>query len=159
MPSPTESPILRHDALTLIALPNSIHIGRTYATAVLRGWGHLDDDFLADAQLVVSELLTNAVDALGFTDPRVVITARAVVRIYLSELSDCVLIEVWDPHPRIPHPRGMPPPDALRGRGLEIVRHLTRDSGYSVLPDGAHAGGKIVFATLPFPQEEPPRAP
>ncbi|PZG47589.1 hypothetical protein C1I98_13200, partial [Spongiactinospora gelatinilytica] len=152
MPNPTESPILRHDALTLIALPNSIHIGRTYATAVLRGWGHLDDDFLADAQLIVSELLTNAVDVLGFTDPGAVITARAIVRVYLSELSDCVRIEVWDPHPRIPQPRGMPPADALRGRGLEIVRHLARDSGYSVLADGPQASGKTVFATLPFPK-------
>ncbi|MDF5751249.1 ATP-binding protein [Spongiactinospora sp. TRM90649] len=151
MPHLTDSPALRRDGLTLVALPNSVQIGRLYTTAVLRGWGYLNQEFLDDAQLVVSELLTNSVQAMRSANGHTPVTARSFIKITLSELRDRMCVEVWDPHPGLPHPGGMPDAESLRGRGLEIVRALALDMGYRVPRDGSTTAGKTVFATLPFP--------
>lgn len=49
-------------ALELAPLPTAIPCFRLHAVAVLREWG-LPHDLVADAQMLVSELMTNAADA------------------------------------------------------------------------------------------------
>jgi anti-sigma regulatory factor (Ser/Thr protein kinase) len=76
-----------------------------------------------DSELLVSELVTNAVKATAGRD-------GAAVRLRLSGDSARILIEVWDADPRAPEPKdlgehGTPDPQEERGRGLFLVAALS----------------------------------
>lgn len=92
----------------------------TDAPAAARRWvgsldAIIDADRLADAVLVVSELVSNSVQhATGGGDGRIELTARSRV--------DEVEIGVRDGAGFVlPSDVGMPPPGESRGRGLPIV--------------------------------------
>jgi anti-sigma regulatory factor (Ser/Thr protein kinase) len=77
----------------------------------------------SDSELLVSELVTNAVKATAGRD-------EAAVRLRLSGGSARVLIEVWDADPRAPASedlgeRGTPDPQQEGGRGLFLVAALS----------------------------------
>ncbi|MEU6812806.1 ATP-binding protein [Streptomyces sp. NPDC046831] len=98
-----------------------------------------DRDALSDAQLVASELTTNAIlHGGGVTDFHVDLVGRGV-RVCVSDRSD-----------RPPVTR--PPVDRhgrrrVGGRGWPIVCRLARDVQVSGLP----SGGKCVSAVVPLP--------
>jgi anti-sigma regulatory factor (Ser/Thr protein kinase) len=77
-----------------------------------------------DAELLVSELMTNAVKATaGHDDQR-------AVRLRLSANGARVLIEVWDADPQPPAPEDLgedeiPDPEEEGGRGLFLVTALS----------------------------------
>jgi anti-sigma regulatory factor (Ser/Thr protein kinase) len=103
--------------LDLGALPSAVPCARHYATYVLAEWSHLAR-LTADAQLIVSELVSNAVcHALG------------PVTMRLRANSDSLLIEVQDELPAFPEPHSHAV-DAECGRGLTIVSALSRAWGY-----------------------------
>ncbi len=84
------------------------------------------------AELALSELVTNGV-LHAHTD--------LVVRVHLRE--DEVEVEVRDANPARPvQPRGIDT-EATTGRGLELVRALTRDCGVRTESDG-----KVVWFTV-----------
>jgi anti-sigma regulatory factor (Ser/Thr protein kinase) len=56
-------------ALELAPLPTAIPCFRLHTVAVLTEWG-LPRDLIADAQMLVSELMTNAADASGLLPER-----------------------------------------------------------------------------------------
>jgi anti-sigma regulatory factor (Ser/Thr protein kinase) len=104
---------LHPDYLEFAARPGAVACARLHARNMLWEWGL---DWLApDAELLVGELMTNAVRA---TAPR----DEALVRLRLSSDRTQVLIEVWDPDP-------WPPAAADRdeddGRGLFLVTALS----------------------------------
>ena len=76
-----------------------------------------------DGELLVSELVTNAVTAMaGY--------GQAAIRLRLSAGRTRVLIEVWDADPRPPEPKdlgeyGTPDPQEEGGRGLFLVAALS----------------------------------
>jgi hypothetical protein len=135
------------NSLTLAALPTAAKLSRTQVSVTLRWWGlgHLVDE----AQLVTSELVTNAVEATGIVTHNPAWGERqdlATIRLRLTHLETRIVIEVWD--------RDLTPPavkdlsaDAEDGRGLAIVGALSRQWGYFHPIEG----GKVVWAELPIP--------
>jgi anti-sigma regulatory factor (Ser/Thr protein kinase) len=107
-----------HSYLELAALPTAVACARLHARNMLWEWGL---DWLApDAELLVAELMTNAVKA-------VLPQNEAVVRLRLSSDGTQVLIEVWDaePWPPAAADHGEDGPQAEAGRGLFLVAALS----------------------------------
>lgn len=98
-------------------------------TRQLSAWGltRITDD----VELVVSELVANAVEHAG-----------GVRSIALTALNGCVRVEVSDGDPTPPTLR-MADPTQPRGRGLQLVAAVSQDWG--VRPAD---GGKVVWAEL-----------
>src|SRR5689334_25157325 len=82
--------------LELGALPTAVPCARLHARHLLWEWGL--NGLAADTELLVSELVTNAVKA---TAER----RQAAILLRLSSDSARVLIEVWDADPQPPAPK------------------------------------------------------
>ena len=110
--------------------PAHVRLARYFVAQTLRGWSL--DDVVGDAQLVVSELASNAV-----------LHARAEVRLTLrSDGKSWVRIELRDDNPRLPALVTFSD-DATSGRGLSMVDALSTSWGVDRL-----GGGKTVWAEL-----------
>lgn len=110
--------------------PAHVRLSRSFVARTLREWnlGALVDD----AQLIVSELASNAVLHSG-----------SGVRVTLrSDGKFWVRIELRDDNPRLPAPVAFSH-DATCGRGLSIVDALSTSWGV-----GRQGGGKTVWAEL-----------
>jgi anti-sigma regulatory factor (Ser/Thr protein kinase) len=132
--------------LELGALPTAVPCARLHTRQVLWEW-HLDA--LSDtAELVVSELVTNAVRvSAGLTGSRRAgrwIPGMPPVRLWLSSDRERILIQVWDASDRHPVPQ-QSEPDAESGRGLLLVESLSADWG-SYPAD--RSSGKVVWALI-----------
>lgn len=120
----------------LTASLNAPYQARWHLRNALASWG-IAAEVIETAELVTSELVTNAVKASGIgTDP-IVLTlcyARRALR-----------IEVTD---GCPSPPILSPvlPEAESGRGMLIVEMLSSEWSYSCLPSGL---GKTVYCVLP----------
>lgn len=110
--------------------PEAPFRARRFVAEVLRGSGH-DGLLVEDAQLVASELATNAV--LHARSPFAV-TARADDR--------GVRVAVRDGAAALPQPQN-PGPRRSSGRGLRLVSAVARNWGVELSPDG-----KTVWAQL-----------
>lgn len=96
-------------SLPLGALPGATPCARLHARAVLHEWGL--DDLAEAAELIVSELVTNAVRASTTPDGRPRYDGAGMPVVVLRLASDRIklLVEVWDVipgarPPRIPGP-------------------------------------------------------
>jgi len=123
-------------ALELAPLPTAIPCFRLHAAAVLREWG-LPRDLVEDAQMLVSELMTNAMDA------SVVLPERPPVTLRLLAGGTSLVIEAWDQNPLDLEPR-QADVDAECGRGLTVVAALSTRWGCQ-RTSGRH---KVVWAEL-----------
>jgi anti-sigma regulatory factor (Ser/Thr protein kinase) len=132
-------------ALVLGALPTATPCARLHARNVAREWGLRE---LSDTvELVVSELVTNAVSASVDENQRPHYTdahGAAYVRLRLSTDRRAVFVEVWDENVRPPEPSqaGL---DDEGGRGLMLVEALAERWGWDLAANGR---GKIVWALL-----------
>ncbi len=127
--------------LELGALPTAVPCARLHARHVLREWGL--NRLAPDSELLVSELVTNAVQATAGRD-------EAAVRLRLSGDSTRVLIEVWDADPRAPAPKdlgelGAPDPQEEGGRGLFLVATLSARWDWYPTREPA---GKVVWCEI-----------
>jgi anti-sigma regulatory factor (Ser/Thr protein kinase) len=124
------------DALELGPLPDAVPCARLHARQVLWEWGLTR--LAAGAELLVSELVTNAVVALR--------SARQLspVRLWLLADRTRVLVLVWDAslRPPVPVRAGQ---DAVNGRGLLLVDAISQGWDW-YFPQ--HAGGKVVWALV-----------
>jgi anti-sigma regulatory factor (Ser/Thr protein kinase) len=121
--------------LELGPLPSAVPCARLHAKHIFREWGlaHVADD----AELIVSELMTNALNAAKPPPERQPITLQ------LLASREYLLIQVWDALTAAPAPR----PHAIdseTGRGLEIVTLLCDQWGYY----HPAQGGKVTWAAL-----------
>lgn len=109
---------LRRSSLALGALPSAVPCARLHARQVLWEWGLSEV-----AELLVSELVTNAVQAAQATVNDLPVNVR------LSANRDRLLIEVWDSNVQPPVPcmleNGLPEIDAESGRGLFLMETLS----------------------------------
>ena len=124
---------------TLVTLPTSPFWARRYTRTFLGSCRGISQDTAQAAELLVSELVTNAVRFAG--DP-----ARAgtsLVSLSLRHFREHLLIEVYDSDDT-PPALSRPGDDAESGRGLMLVSALSKEWSY-FLPPG---GGKVVYCVL-----------
>jgi serine/threonine-protein kinase RsbW len=110
---------------------------------VLREWGGLAAR-TDDAELVVSELVTNGVQASRAM-------THATIRLWLASDQVQVVICVWDASPQ-PPVRMDAAEDAENGRGLLLVEAVSKQRGWFPAEPGRPRAdghdGKIVWAVL-----------
>ncbi|MDQ0776323.1 anti-sigma regulatory factor (Ser/Thr protein kinase) [Streptomyces aurantiacus] len=138
----SEVPTLHVSRLHLVAMPSAVPVAREFVHQALRHWKL--DDYAADAALMMTELVSNAIKATGFTDrqPRPwEVTAQHVIAVQLRAIGDVLYIEVWDRSPLVPIKQDITA-EAEGGRGLHLVEALSEKWGTYWPP----AGGKIVWA-------------
>jgi anti-sigma regulatory factor (Ser/Thr protein kinase) len=128
----------RWSFLELGALASAVPCARLHARHLLWEWGL--KELMEVAELVVSELVTNAVQASGGTGEGG--TAVPVVGLWLVTDDVQVLVQVSDASLRPPQP-AEPGADAESGRGLLLVETLTADWGWCAVPGRP---GKVVWA-------------
>lgn len=141
-------PVLYHEEISVVALDVSLTAprwARRHTADVLNRWG------LAEISpavcLTVSELITNAVQAVdsvpeGVMPPRLRLV-RLTLRLHLRHLT----VEVFDADSRLPEPRN-PAADDEGGRGLWIAAAEAGRIGVTPVPDG----GKVVWAEFNRPR-------
>lgn len=132
----------RSNCMLMPALPRSVTQVRSYARWLLGTW---QLESMADTvELLVSELVTNAINATGVIDegPDESDLVGKVKPIYvcLSLRSETLLIEVWDASSQPPLKRAATDEDE-NGRGLLLVQALSKEWGCDVL----ETGGKTVW--------------
>ncbi len=126
--------------LVLGALPGAVPCARLHARLVLVEWGL--KALAESAELVVSELITNAVrTSAGLPEAQ---HSLPTVRMWLSADHERVLIQVWDADHQLPVPQ-QPDPDAEHGRGLLLVESLSEAWG-AYRPQ--RSIGKIAWAVM-----------
>ncbi len=140
MPTARTPSYPRGSGLLLGALPSAVPCARLHARLVLAEWGL---KALAEtAELIVSELITNAVRAAAGLPARQ--QGLPTVRMWLSANHEGVLIQVWDADEQMPA-RQQAESDAEHGRGLLLVESLSTAWG-AYRPQ--RSNGKVVWATL-----------
>jgi hypothetical protein len=126
--------------------PESVGAAREFTRATLAGWGMAA--LCDDAELVISELVTNALrHALagpGGAAPPGRAGDAPVIRLRLLAQAPYLMCMVSDPSRAIPMPRE-PGPEAIAGRGLQVIESCSSRWGWHLLDDG----GKVVWALLP----------
>jgi anti-sigma regulatory factor (Ser/Thr protein kinase) len=125
----------RQSHLDLGALASAVPCARLHTRHVLWEWGLTA--LCDDAALIVSELVTNAIEASADSPAR-------FVTLKLAADATCLSIGVWDDSPQLPEPQPHEI-DSDSGRGFEIVTMLS--ASISIIPD-QYGPGKIIWAHL-----------
>jgi anti-sigma regulatory factor (Ser/Thr protein kinase) len=138
--------------ISLAAVATAASCARAFVASTVDAWGlgRLYDD----AELVASELVTNAVHATGVADPSPRwsdLDHLALIRVRLAVLADSLIVEVWDQEPTPPTLNRAASPHAENGRGLLIVKALSKRWDCYAPAEG----GKWVWADLAIPPAEP----
>ena len=128
--------------LELGALPTAVPCARLHAKQLVWEWGLIG--LAATAELLVSELVTNAVQAMAGQGN------QAAVRLRLSSDNARFVIEVWDADPRPPAPKdlgadGVPDLAEEGGRGLFLVAALSVRWDWYLTEEPT---GKVVWCEL-----------
>ncbi|GGV74089.1 ATP-binding protein [Streptomyces gelaticus] len=101
----------------------------------------LDDDLADGLLLIVSELVTNAVKHAALLSPEL------AVEVAVGE--EWVRVSVEDNHPY--RPSALETDYAQTGgRGLLLVREITREAGGACDVEHTAGGGKIIWVALPL---------
>jgi len=122
-------------ALEFAPLPTAVPCARLHAVHVLHEWGLRD--LAGDAQMVVSEMITNAIDA------STLLSERPPVSLRLLLTGKSLVIEVWDHSPLDLEPREADADDEC-GRGLTVVAALSDRWGW----ERTGHDRKVVWAEL-----------
>jgi anti-sigma regulatory factor (Ser/Thr protein kinase) len=127
-----------HSFLELGALDGAVPSARLHTRHLLREWelAALADD----AELVVSELVTNGVQASRAM-------AHAAIRLWLASDQTQVVICVWDACPE-PPVRIDAAEEAENGRGLLLVEAVSAQWGWFPAEPTGDAHGKIVWSIV-----------
>ncbi|MFD8232305.1 ATP-binding protein [Streptomyces sp. NPDC059696] len=127
---------------TAPAVEASVPQARHAVRDLLRRQGvPVPDDLAQGLLLIVSELVTNAVKHAAVLSP--------TVAVELAVGADWLRVSVEDNHPYRPtaletdHGR-------TGGRGLLLVREITREAGGVCEVDHTASGGKVIWAALPL---------
>lgn len=141
---PARAPGPRHArrcGFTLAALPSAPRWARALVRDALVRWGM--DSYAHTAELLVSELVTNAVNAGG---RETVVRMTAEVDRLRIEVADC-----GAGSPRVAEPA----PDAEAGHGLLVVATLSAEWGsYPVRLESGATIGKVVWCEIPATEPE-----
>ncbi|MDX3840054.1 MULTISPECIES: ATP-binding protein [Streptomyces] len=149
----TQPHLMYATSLRLAAVPSAVSCSRMFVQQTLQRWKV--PSYIDVAELVVSELVTNAVKMTGVTDPQpkwTAIKAEHVIGVQLRIIDARLYVEVWDRSTDTPVKK-KPDDDTEGGRGLVLIEALTeRWDVYR-----PEAGGKVVWAEVSL--SEPPKPP
>ncbi len=124
--------------LPLGPIPTAVPCARAHTTQVLWEWGM--SEMSDSAELIVSELITNAVTASRILDD-----GPFPVRFWILSDRKQVLILVWDACPD-PPVRMQPAGDVEGGRGLLLVDAMSTQWDWYPVADKIE--GKVVWALI-----------
>jgi anti-sigma regulatory factor (Ser/Thr protein kinase) len=130
----------------LVTLPTSPFWARRYTRSFLDSCKGMSKDTAETAELVVSELVTNAVRFAGnpASTPRYSERANAsLISLSIRHFREGLLIEVYDTD-STPPVRFRAEEYAESGRGLMLVEALSKEWSYFFPP----GGGKVVYCFL-----------
>jgi len=130
----------------LVTLPTSPFWARRYTRSFLDSFRGMTEGTAETAELLVSELVTNAVRFAGDPARKLRYSERAnasLISLSLRHFCEGLLIEVYDTDSNPPI-RSNPDDDAENGRGLMLVDALSKEWSY-FFPQG---GGKVVYCLL-----------
>jgi anti-sigma regulatory factor (Ser/Thr protein kinase) len=130
----------------LVTLPTSPFWARRYTRSFLDSCRGMTESTAETAELLVSELVTNAVRFSGDPARTLRYSERAnasLISLSLRHFPEGLLIEVYDTDSNPPI-KSDPDDDAENGRGLMLVEALSKEWSY-FLPSG---GGKVVHCFL-----------
>ena len=133
-------------SLALVTLPTSPFWARRYTRTFLDSCRGIGEGTAETAELLVSELVTNAVRFAGDPARTLRYSERAnaaLISLSLRHFRDGLLIEVYDTDDNPPVLSG-PDDDAESGRGLILVSALSKEWSYFFPP----GGGKVVYCIL-----------
>ncbi|MFI6406768.1 ATP-binding protein [Streptomyces sp. NPDC050548] len=108
---------------------------------LLRQGVPLTDDLLQGLLLIVSELVTNGVKHAALLSP--------ILAVEVAVGAEWVRVSVEDNHPYRPTAL-VAGHDETGGRGLLLVREVTRDAGGVCDVEHTAGGGKVIWAALPL---------
>jgi anti-sigma regulatory factor (Ser/Thr protein kinase) len=129
-----------HSFLELGALPGAVPCARLHSRQLLWEWGL--SQFSEQAELLVSELMTNAVQASRSMEE------ICPVRLWLMSDRTRVLILIWDTNPQQPIPSEADE-DTESGRGLVLVEAISEQWNWYFAPE---TGGKVVWCLVMPPK-------
>jgi anti-sigma regulatory factor (Ser/Thr protein kinase) len=101
----------------------------------------LSDDLLQGLLLIVSELVTNAVKHAALLSP--------ILAVEVAVGAEWLRVSVEDNHPYRPTAL-VADHDETGGRGLLLVREVTREAGGVCDVEHTASGGKVIWAALPL---------
>jgi anti-sigma regulatory factor (Ser/Thr protein kinase) len=143
---PGERRPLDAGTFALVALPTSPFWARRYTRFFLDSCRGISPGIAETAELLVSELVTNAVRFSGDPARSLRYSERAnasLISLSLRHFRGCLLIEVYDTDSNPPI-RSHPGDGAENGRGLMLVGALSKEWSYFFPP----GGGKVVYCLL-----------
>ena len=123
-------PRLQQTSWAFLPVPKAIPALRRFVSGTLRSWD--EDDLVADAVLVTSEMATNAINHADSPFHASLVRAAGIVRISIEDAGPGTATQ------------RTADPDDLSGRGLLIIETLAASWGHGDLPDG-----KVVWAEFP----------
>jgi anti-sigma regulatory factor (Ser/Thr protein kinase) len=130
---------LEAGAFALVTLPTSPFWARRYTRCFLDSCQGMSEDTAATAELLVSELVTNAVRFASHPAP----ADASLITLSIRHFREGLLIEVYDTDSNPPaHSRA--DQYAESGRGLMLVDALSKEWSYFFPP----GGGKVVYCFL-----------
>ena len=132
--------------LALVALPTSPFWARRYTRSFLDSCPGINEDTAGTAELLVSELVTNAVRFAGNPTRTLRYSERAnasLISLSIRHFREGLLIEVYDTDTNPPI-RYQADEYAESGRGLMLVEALSKEWSYFFPP----GGGKVVYCFL-----------
>jgi len=145
-PWPGQPRPLHSGSLALVALPTSPFWARRYTRSFLASCKGMSEDTAATAELLVSELITNAVRFTGNPTPTLRYSERAnasLISLSIRHFHEGLLIEVFDTESNPPI-QLRAEEDAESGRGLMLVEALSKEWSYFFPP----GGGKVVYCFI-----------
>ena len=129
--------------LELAAQPTAPGVVRGHVRAVAHEWGLAG---LADtAELLVSEISTNAVQASQRLRTRADLVVVPVIRLWVTSDGVSIVIHVWDASDEMPVVKDVAADDE-NGRGLMLVAALGKDWGAYRKTEGKVVWGMITAA-------------
>jgi len=130
---------------------NAAGLTRALVRLVLSQWGLRE--LVGDAELIASELATNAVHATNAEESSVWVNSERlppIIRVQVRLYDSFMIVAVWDRNAGEPKPAA---PEAIDegGRGLLIVENLSTRWGWDTVHPYSAYMGKVVWAELTLP--------
>lgn len=134
------------NCMKLAAIPDAPSAARRFAKSILNRWNL--PGMIRDAELVISEMVTNAVQHVGIIDayPKptyMQLQEAKLISVCLYRHENFLVIEVWDPSTEPPIKRDAEATDE-GGRGLVLIEAFTEGWGYR----RPLTGGKVVWCAM-----------